>query len=382
MTETHAITQALKRLRGEQIRYLVATVVHVSGSSYRRPGARMIIGEDGSITGGISAGCLEAALVRTAWWRMRASDAVLVKYDSTSDDEEVGWGSGFGCNGVVEVLLEREHGASEAGLDFIGRTVARQQRGCLLTVFRSSIDGVPVGARATMTAAGALTFYGGVDWERMLRSEERVALKQVIKNGITRTLILKSAEGALEVLAEAVVPPPRLFICGEGPDAVPLARYAQDLGWSIVIWAREPRWLSRERFHPFGELCTGSIDELRAAVDASDRPAAVILSHHYDRDRELLGGLLSSKSGYIGILGPRGRALRLLTDVGEASPSSDLLERVHAPVGLDIGAETPQEIALAVMAEIQAVLSGASAKPLSQCRGRIHKPPLTLLETA
>src|SRR6185503_54130 len=109
MSELHAITQTMRRLRAEQIRYLVATVMQVSGSSYRRPGARMLIGEDGSGTGGSSAGCLEAALVRTAWWRTRDHDSVLVQYDSTSDDDELGWGSGFGCNGVVEVLVERQH---------------------------------------------------------------------------------------------------------------------------------------------------------------------------------------------------------------------------------------------------------------------------------
>ncbi|HMI85793.1 MAG TPA: XdhC family protein [Polyangiaceae bacterium] len=382
MSDLHAITQTLRRLRAEQIRYLVATVMQVSGSSYRRPGARMIMGEDGSVTGGISAGCLEAALIRTAWWRTRNQEAVLVKYDSTSDDDELGWGSGFGCNGVVEVLVEREHAASDAALDFITHTVAREQRGCLLTVFRSSAARVPVGSRASMTAAGDLAFYGRGEWGDFIEADELAAVRQVAKTGSGRTLILQSHEGQIDVLVEPVVPPPRLFLCGEGPDAVPLARFARDLGWSVVVWASEPRWLSRERFHGLGELATGTAHELRREVDASAQPAAVILSHRYERDRDLLEGLLASKTTYIGILGPRARALRLLADVGQPTLSADVARRIHAPIGLDIGAETPQEIGLSVMAEIQAVLSGSTAKPLSQCRGQIHRPRLAALETA
>jgi xanthine/CO dehydrogenase XdhC/CoxF family maturation factor len=192
-------------------------------------------------------------------------------------------------------------------------------------------------------------------------------------SGQGRTLIVPSSQGQIDVLVEPVIPPPRLFLCGDGPDAVPLARFARDLGWSVVIWASGARWLSRERFHGFGELSTGSADELRRAVDASARPAAVILSHHYERDRELLEGLLGSKTSYIGILGPRARSLRLMREVGEDPLSANVAGRVHAPIGLDIGAETPQEIALSVMAEIQAVLSASTAKPLSQCRGQIHR---------
>jgi xanthine dehydrogenase accessory factor len=382
MSDIHAITQALRRLRAEQTRYLVATVMQVSGSSYRRPGARMLIGEDGTVTGGISAGCLEAALIRTAWWRTRNREAVLVKYDSTSDDDELGWGSGFGCNGVVEVLVEREHPAGDAALDFITRTVADEQLGCLLTVFRSTVSDVPVGSRAAITAAGDVAFYGGGELRGLIGTGELAVARQAMKTGHGRTRILQSSLGKIDVLVEPIVPPPRLFICGEGPDAVPLARFARDLGWSIVIWASEPRWLSRERFHGLGELSTGTALELRRAVDASARPAAVILSHHYERDRELLEGLLGSKTSYIGILGPRARSLRLLAEVGQDPTAGKVARRIHAPIGLDIGAETPEEIGLSVMAEIQAVLSGSTAKPLSQCGGRIHPTRLVSLDAA
>lgn len=382
MSDILAITQTLRRLRAEQISYLVATVMQVSGSSYRRPGARMLIGADGSVTGGISAGCLEAALIRTAWWRTHDHEAVLVKYDSTSDDDELGWGSGFGCNGVVEVLVERQHTASDAALDFITDTVARERLGCLLTVYRSSVPSVPVGSRASIAAHGDVAFYGRAEWENLMGQSELAVARQAMKTGLGRTLVLGGRDRQVDILVEPVIPPPRLFICGEGPDAVPLARFARDLGWSVVIWASEPRWLSRERFHGLGELATGTADQLRLSVDASARPAAVILSHHYERDRDLLHGLLASKTNYVGILGPRARALRLLAEVGQDQLSTELARRVHAPIGLDIGAETPQEIGLAVIAEIQAVLSGSTAKPLSQCRGRIHGPRLVSLDTA
>ena len=372
MSDIHVIADAVRRLRAEQIRYLVATIVQATGSSYRRPGARMVIGEDGSVAGGISAGCLESALVRTAWWRTRSQDAVLVTYESTSDDDELGWGSGFGCNGIVEVLLEREHLAGEAALDFIVGTVAEEQRGCLISVFRSTVPSVPIGSHASMTADGAVAFLGDARWGLLFGPEELALARHVLQTGRAQVLVINAADGVLHVLLEPITPPPRLFICGEGPDALPLARFARDLGWNVVIWASEPRWLSRERFHGLGELATGTVADLRAAVDASALPAAVVLSHQYERDRELLGGLLRSKTSYIGVLGPRPRTMRILADLDQSVCSLDLLGRVRAPIGLDIGAETPREIALSVLAEIQAVLNGASALPLSRRRGPIH----------
>jgi xanthine/CO dehydrogenase XdhC/CoxF family maturation factor len=374
MSDVHAIASAVRRLRAEQIPYLVATVVEVTGSSYRRPGARMIIGEDGSIAGGISAGCLESALVRTAWWRTRSEGAILASYDSTSDDDELGWGSGFGCNGVVEVLLERAHPARDAALDFLLTTVEGERRGALSTVFRSSIAAVPVGSRACSTADGATAFLDSAGLGPLWAEEEQFVALNVLHEGQSQTLVLTSEDGCLSVLVEPVVPPPRLFICGEGPDAVPLARFARDLGWNVVIWASEPRWLSRERFHGLGELSTGTARELRAAVDASARPAVVVLSHRFERDRDLLEGLLGSKASYVGVLGPRARTARLLAEIGGEAALLDALGCVRAPIGLDIGAETPSEIALSVLAEIQAALSGASAEPLSRRRGRIHAP--------
>ena len=241
---------------------------------------------------------------------------MLVTYDSTSDDDELGVESGFGCNGVVEVLLERENLARDASLDFIAGTLADEQLGCLISVFRSTMAGVPVGSHASMTADGAVAFLGAADWGLLFGSEELALARHVLRTGRAQVLVIKAMDGVIHVLLEPVAPPPRLFICGEGPDAVPLAQFARDLGWNVVIWASEPRWLSRERFHGFGELSTGTVEELRAAVDASARPAAVVLSHRYERNRDLLGGLLRSKTSYIGVLGPRTRTMRILTDLG------------------------------------------------------------------
>jgi xanthine/CO dehydrogenase XdhC/CoxF family maturation factor len=377
MSDIHVIADAVRRLRAEQIRYLVATVVEATGSSYRRPGARMIIGEDGSIAGGIGAGCLESTLVRSAWWRTRNQEAVLVTYDSTSDDDELGWESGFGCNGSVEVLLEREHPAGEAALDFIAGTVAEEQRGCLITAFRSTVAAVPVASHASMTADGAVAFLGDARWGLLFGPEELALARHVLQKGSAHVFVIKATEGVIHVLLEPVSAPTRLFICGQGPDAVPLAQFARDLGWNVVIWANGPRWLSRERFRGLGELSTGSVADLQAAVDGSARPAVVVLSHQYERDRELLAGLLRTKSSYIGVLGPRARTQRILADLDKSHSSLDLLGRIRAPIGLDIGAETPREIALAVLAEIQAALHGSSALPLSRRRGpiQVFTPP-------
>ncbi|WP_394831155.1 XdhC family protein [Pendulispora rubella] len=337
MRETYAIVAAAARLRERRIPYLVATVVSVQGSSYRRPGARLLVTEEGRVAGNVSGGCLERDLIRTGFWRTR-SGPVVIRYDSTDPEGTQG---ALGCGGVVDILLEAWTGKDEEDpLGLVTSAVASAQRALVATVFRSNDPGVPVGTRWSMGTAEIIPEHA---------SSRR----------------LQTAHGAaIEVLVEPILPPPRLFILGAGFDAEPVAASARQLGWGVTVWDPSPSFASRARF----DDVETDLEKVRAHIDASDRAMVVIMGHHVENDRAALRMALASRAEYIGILGPRHRTERLGT-----------LEdpRIHAPVGLDLGAETPEEIALAITAEMLASLRRRNARSLgsglashSESRGR------------
>jgi xanthine dehydrogenase accessory factor len=177
-------------------------------------------------------------------------------------------------------------------------------------------------------------------------------LADAIASGRTTNL----DRGDIEVLVEAVLPPPRLFVLGTGHDAVPVATLAKNLGWDVVVCARQAKFSLRDRFATADEVLVGTDAEIAQRIDESDRALAIVMSHDYERDRDVLGTLLDSRVRYIGMLGPSARTNRMLDELGRAPDA-----RVHAPVGLELGAETPQEIALAIVAEAQAEIAHASA---------------------
>jgi xanthine/CO dehydrogenase XdhC/CoxF family maturation factor len=178
----------------------------------------------------------------------------------------------------------------------------------------------------------------------------------------------------LEALIEVIVPPPHLWIFGAGPDAVPLLVAGRALGWTTSLCDSQVRWQTRQRFMRADHLHLGPIERAVAACGAGEQSFALVMSHDYERDREAVGALLATRTRYIGVLGPRLRTLRIFDDLqrtGRSTTEADL-RRIHAPMGLDLGAETPEEIALAVVAEIQAIRSGARAGFLRDQSGRIH----------
>jgi xanthine dehydrogenase accessory factor len=344
-------------------------VVAVEGSSYRRPGARMLIGEDRWVAGSVSGGCLEGDLLRRGWWRAGEGGPTLVTYDSTGDDE-LGWGLGLGCNGVVHLLLERlTAGTRLDPLAFIAGCVASEATGVLVTVFRSGSPALPVGARLARHADGRL--------EHTLADDAAAAPLADLAARAASTeggAAVQGLDGGVEALVEVIVPPPHLFVCGARLDAVPVVALARGLGWTVSVLDRHARWATRERFTGAHHLRVGPAGALAAAVNAAHRPCAVVMAHDYQRDRDYLGMLLRSRARYIGVLGPRRRTDRLVADlIAAGTVAADVdLGRLHAPVGLQIGAESPDEIALAIVAEVQATLARASARHLRDRRGAIH----------
>ena len=366
MSELDVIVREADALRREGAPFLLATVVAVRGSSYRRPGARMIVSGDRWVAGCVSGGCLEGDVIRRGAHRVRHGAPVVVTYDSTSDDE-IGWGFGLGCNGVVEVMLEQIDGSTAVDpLLFASRCIAAETRGVLVTVFRSDDAAIPVGSRLAVRADEPVA-------ATLAPGPPRDALERAARAARATTTLETHGVSALVELLE---PPPRLFVCGTGHDALPVVTLARSMGWRVTVAAGHPSAATKGRFLAADELLAGPGSVLRDAASRHARSFAVVMSHDYDRDKECLAALLEARVEYIGVLGPKRRTERMLAELAQAGASitDAMLSRVHAPVGLDLGAETPQEIALALVSEVQATLTGAPARRLRERSGPIHVP--------
>jgi xanthine dehydrogenase accessory factor len=375
MTIERQIIDAAARLRRQREPHLIATVVRVQGSAYRRPGARMLLTQFRWITGSVSGGCLEGDIAKKGWWRTQDGDPVLVTYDSRlapdADDDDIRSAFGLGCDGVVEVLLERAGAPGRLDpLEFASECIRTQKRGALVTVIRSGLPEIKVGSRVAVRA--------GTDGQAdaiaddVLRTAMMADGRAAIASGQSMTRSYASARGTIDVFVEAVLPPPRLFVFGTGHDAVPVVHFGRTLGWDVTVCADQVRVSTRQRFSQADEILVGSPAELAARIDECDRAVAVVMNHNYELDREHLATLIGSRARYIGVLGPRARTTRMLTELQVMAHDP----RVHAPVGLQIGAETPHEIALAIVTEVQAVLARVPAQSLRDRVGPIHDRPM------
>ncbi|HEX9297954.1 MAG TPA: XdhC family protein [Polyangiaceae bacterium] len=366
MIELERICREAAALRSRGVPLLLATVVRVSGSAYRRPGARMLIAEDRWMAGSVSGGCLERDILLRGAFHTRGGSPVLVTYDTTSDDD-ARWGGARGCHGVIEVLIERIDPRSELDpTHFASSCFTAEEVGALATVFASDDPLVPVGARV---AARRGHVVGSTLPEGTVRDTLAQEALAALVDGACRARIHLS--GRVEALVELFTPAPHLFVLGTRHDALPLVTLAHAIGLTVTVADTWAPAATRTQFAAADCLLFAPPHEIARAVDAHARAAVVVMTHDYERDRDHLAAILGTRARYIGVLGPRARTARMLADAG-VKLTDDMLGRLHAPVGLDLGGETPTEIALAVVAEIQAALAGASTRPLRELPGAIH----------
>ncbi|HEY0779572.1 MAG TPA: XdhC family protein [Gemmatirosa sp.] len=348
---------------------VLASVVRVVGAAYRGVGARMLVRADGTTVGMVSAGCLEADLVAHAA-HVRATGApALVTYNNDAG-EDVVWGLGLGCDGTVEVLLEPLAPTRAAALAaLLDRALAGDAPAPLATVVRipdvdSSGAAPAVGARVLVTPAGPRC---DGDWG------DGTTLARVLAALPDAPATLDI--GGVQVAVERVAPPVRLVVCGSGPDAAPVVRLAAGLGWDVTVIAPHATSAGRgDRFPGARMAACADPDQLADAVPIAARTAAVVMSHDYARDRAYLGALLDAEAGYVGVMGPRRRTERMLADlasVGRTWPDARLAS-LFAPVGLDVGGDGPEAIALAIVAEVSAAASGRGGGHLRTRRAPIH----------
>jgi len=371
VTERQNIIEAYWQASAENVRVALATVVRVEGSAYRRPGARMVITETGRTTGVVSGGCLEGDVREHAARAMRTGRPTLVKYDTTADDEMV-WGLGLGCQGIVHVLIEPASDHTDYLVRFLEACSKSQDRAAFATVIRSEgVAEVALGSRLFLYPDGVSESFAGAR-EDGITQRILSDLHTAVRSGVS-SVARYGADAVVETFIEVVEPQVPLVIFGAGADVPPLVEMARQLGWHTTVVDTHARSRSLERFANADAVILCRPEEVGARVTLTESTAVVIMTHNYIHDAEVLNTLFNKPARYVGCLGPRRRTERLLSEVPYAFVvGTSFLGHLHAPVGMDLGAETPSEIALSIAAEILAVLRGRSGGFLHSRRGSIH----------
>jgi xanthine dehydrogenase accessory factor len=366
--EERQLLQAINDAKASGKKAAIATVVRVVGSAYRREGTKMLIDADGGQVCMISGGCLEQEVGEVAKQVMESGQGVVKFFDL---DEEVVWGLGLGCGGAVDVYIE----PLDIGKEFkLWLEIVQAQKAGVLATILNVKEGSSFRKASRLFVAENGTVSGNLGHEDLneqitRRAKER--MPQLYPRSETRTF--KANDEAIEVFIDVNVPPPELAIFGAGHDAIPVASYANKLGFRVTVIDARHAFVTPERF-PNASLVRTHPSGFAEKVTLSPRTYVVLMNHHLERDKESLAFALTKNVPYIGVLGPRSRFERMLNALKEENrmPSTKDLAVVRNPIGVDIGADTPDEIAVSVMSELIALRSNYKAGFLNERAGRIH----------
>lgn len=370
MKEIKAIIEGYDHLDRQTAQAALATVVRVEGSSYRRTGARMLVMSDGVWIGGISGGCLEGDALKRARLAIAKATPSKITYDTTTDDEHQ-IGVGLGCNGIIDVLF--------TPLDFDDSTNPvevlkncmneRRQTHVLITItgLEGNWNSIKEGDVIRYTDPESLDGLAQADIQEQLNEKIQARMTK----GVSAPYRFENREGQiLETFIEILSPEIHLVLWGHQYDVYPLTRLVKELGWRVTIVAN-PLKVNRKIVALADEII---LPENFADILFDAHTAIVLMSHDYKTDKNNLPIVLATNAPYIGMLGPRVRSERIWAELAdEGNPIADTdFSRIHAPVGLDIGAVSPEEIALSLAAEIRASFSAREGTFLRLRQSTIH----------
>lgn len=371
MSSHIAIVESLRHAAAGGESVVLATVVRVVGSSYGGGGTRMVIRVDGSTVGLVSGGCLESDLCAHAVEVHATGRARLVTYDTRAGDDAV-WGLGLGCNGLIDVLLQPLSPGQAAGsADLLSAALSADEPTVIATVVHGETS---VGS----PAIGAQVLFAGAEMSRGNWGDGRalVAARSRIPEALAagRCGLVQQTDST-QIALEVVTPAVRLLICGSGPDAVPVCRLARGLGWDVsLVDHRAITEAHAQRFPGVTAVECSDAGDLAAFAPLRPQTAAVVMSHHFGRDADYVRVLLSANVAYIGVLGPRARTERMLAELatrGDSPPDNNAA--LFGPVGLDLGGDGPEAIALAIIAEVSAVMHERDAAHLRDRVVALHQ---------
>ena len=355
----------------------LATVVHVEGSSYGRPGSRMLVTDSGEMTGAISGGCLEGDALRKALLAINQQQTKLVTYD-TRDEEEASIGAQLGCSGIIQVLFEPiQQQLPLHPILLLQKAVAIRQSAVLVTFFSYSNQlqkqpGTCLLREANGNVSGSIPF-AAIEQDVMQDMEEVWNCRQ------SAFKEYEVEDTSFMAFIEWIPPTVSLVVVGAGNDAIPLMEIGNTLGWDVRIVDGRPTYAKPDRFTSACQVLVSKPEKALAQIPIDDHTVFVLLTHNYQYDLAMLKSLLPLHIPYIGVLGPKKKLERMLQEVEDSGIeiTPKMLDKIYGPTGLEIGAETAEEIALSIVAEIKAVLSNKRGGMLRYKQEAIHAPAST-----
>jgi xanthine dehydrogenase accessory factor len=365
MKELQDIVSAFDKAIKNGKQTALATVVHVEGSSYRRAGARMLITEDGQLTGAISGGCLEGDALRKARLVMTQNKSMLVTYDTT-DDDDAKFGVGLGCNGIIHILIEPIFADKQNNpIALFKHFLSKRQPVVLITIFSmSDKKATQPGTCLILTEQEELQgYFPDEDIKDSLLEDA----KDVLKNGnsVTKTYLYGDK---FTCFIELLQPTVSLVVFGAGNDAIPMVQLADVLGWDVTLIDGRANYAVPGRFPLAKKIIIAKPEQALAQIKIDSRTIFVLMTHNYNYDMAMLKQLLPLELTYVACLGPKKRLNRMLDELRDEglNITDQQLQSIYGPAGLDIGSETSDEIALSIISEMQAVLKKRNGTPLRE----------------
>jgi xanthine/CO dehydrogenase XdhC/CoxF family maturation factor len=348
----------------------LATVVHVEGSSYRRPGARMLVTEDGMLTGAISGGCLEGDALRKALLAITENKNKLVTYDTT-DEDDAKFGVQLGCNGIVHILFEPIlAGQLNNPVELLKQLVSQRSTAVLVSLFSLENRTLQPGL-CYLAVEGEIWRSVTPDIDPATAGDLEATISAARNSNKS---LVRQYENGLTAFVEVLPPPISLVICGAGNDAIPLTETGHLIGWDVTVIDGRQTHATLQRFPKVRQIVVSKAEHALDHVQMDDRTAWVLMTHNYNYDLEVLERLLNTSCKYIGILGPKKKLQRMLDELltKGVELTAEKLQKIYSPVGLDVGAETAEEIAISITAEVKGVYSGGNGGSLRDKQEAIH----------
>jgi xanthine dehydrogenase accessory factor len=371
--ETVEVLSRVSALRasGNGHRAALATVVHTVGSAYRRPGAKLLVIDSGETIGSVSGGCLEADVREVARAVMDSGQPVVRRYD-TRDETDAISSLGLGCRGIVDVFVQPATAGTLASLlETLQGLLAGDAPIAVATLVDAAKGGRPAGEMmaVSLSSNDLLPFsVGGTLGEATLDEQLLATLGDL---GHCAASGMKDL-GTHRVFIDFWRPPPHLVVCGAGSDARPIVTYAANAGFRVTVLDHREGLLQQCDFPDAIQLARALPDDPAIALPAGDRALAVVKTHSLTHDRAWVRRFLELGLPYVGVLGPKERTDRILSDIGAETTWPGCRGRVFGPVGLDLGADGPQQIAISIVAELLAFVSHREPRHLWQRDAPIH----------
>jgi len=372
MKEFKSILEAFEKVDFSKRRAALAMVVKVKGSSYRSPGARMLITDDGHWVGSISGGCLEGDALRKARLVMESGKAMTITYDTTQENGS-NLGIGLGCNGIIDILIEPiDPKDSKNPISYLRSLVAFKDLGISATIFHLAGNKFKIGDKWVLQPSGEI-----LSWNSSQEIPPAIEkdLQMVFSDKKPKTKMVRTDQGEMEVFYELIQPSITLTIFGGGFDVKPVVQLGKMLAWDVTVTDECVAHVVPSQFPGANSVLHCQKEFVAQNIHLDTYSAAVIMSHSYEYDKAVLRQILDTKAFYVGILGPRKRTDQIFDEFEKdgIKVPSEFLSKVHSPIGLDIGAETPDEIALSIISEILSLFSGRSGGLLKYRQGPIHE---------